>query len=131
MLQPHRQPLDVLDGGSGGYVSYERRWPKIATSLTSDLMHVEFDISWWSTKLWWRRKWRRTLIRFHLAKPYDELHTVFGTIKLTYNLLPYQLFEQINRIDDQTDPQKQDAYADEVMTEFMALSTKKIAKMKM
>ena len=58
-------------------------------------MHVEFEVSWWSTKLWLRRKWRRTLIRLHLRKPYDgpPVMQVFGPIKLSKDRLHGKLYE--------------------------------------
>ena len=58
-------------------------------------MHVEFEVSWWSAKLWLRRRWRRTLIRLHLRKPYDGPNYVqmFDTIKLTNEKLVGKLYE--------------------------------------
>ena len=58
-------------------------------------MHIEFEVSWWSTKMWLRRRWRRTLIRLHLAKPYTgpPVMQVFGPIKLSKERLHGKLYE--------------------------------------
>ena len=55
-------------------------------------MHVEFEVSWWSTKLWWRRKWNRTLIRLHLRKPGPPVMQIFGTLKFSNEKLHGRLY---------------------------------------
>ena len=58
-------------------------------------MHVEFELSWWAVKNFWRRKWRRTLIRLHLRKPYDgpPVMQLFGTLKFSNERLHAKLHD--------------------------------------
>ena len=66
--------------------------------------------------MWLRRRWRRTLIRLHLAKPYTgpPVMQVFGAIKLShekqhgqlYGLTPYEVPSPLvddPLLDDQAD----------------------------
>ena len=89
----HGSPLAVVPRQRGLTIVSVIVFP---LSAIVDLMHVEFEIEWWATRMWLRRKWRRTLIRLHLRKPYDGPNYVqlFGPITLTDNLYeptPYEV----------------------------------------